>query len=580
MLTYIESQSGLVSFQSLLEQLSLNHLHSSYTIRPYKVANGDKFVFKQQHRPNLSIMSSIETNTEHKSNGSCFQMKISSILVLLLATLACSARAEHALSEVWSEADGLQLKYSTDHDDLLSTKGSELSLASQKSDQAQPGQEAAGSGQESEESAANQSQQQDDTAEGEPSASGQTDKQSATDEAESDANETEQGTDSSSRQSEKVPLADRQVTSGAGRKFSEPAARFRSAARGSDDNDRQSITSRLRSSSDAIRFSSALDMADQIAGEIASADIGPEQQDRSSSEGINEQRSRFRAPGGVIDERSHPGPNEETSNAISDDDQVGPGEGEARLPISMRRTSRPQASRGRQGMIEFDRIATAQPAISSKPDQSSADIPEPVITNESDDTDRDSNAARDQTGVDEDARPPKATGSKVSVDESEDAGGEDDASAAASATKHQKQPERSQKPAYFRQNPVSQARPESPDSVRDDFISPGHFPGSMAHLTQAASELKQVGAATSKPQSEQQAASLPVPIAVSAPPRVEVTPEPESQPESQQIMAPLLLSTTTMAPMPSTSSTPEPPNGNSTDPTAPMLKRFKFRKYR
>lgn len=209
---------------------------------------------------------------------------------------------------------------------------------------------------------------------------------------------------------------------------------------------------------------------------------------------------------------------------------------------------------------------------------------------------------------------------------------------------------------------ASTADADSPDNVRDNFISPGHYPGSMAHLTQAASEVKAKSAldslasssasssskleaslvtkssqanerAMAEQQSSQQAAvsgdkqlqeqsvtaaseqnrlismigtagesrkaddlSDEATITATATPTslVSVTPVPESQQEeSQQIMAPILMSTTTMAPMLSTTSpaSTAAPSGTTTPTSvtntsitstsqAPSLKRFKFRKYR
>lgn len=490
-------------------------------------------------------------------------LRISSLLVLLLASISWSVSGEHALSEVWSEADGLQLKYSTDHDDLLSTKSSELSLASQqKSDQAQASPDSSSSGQESEESSDGLARQQDDTAEG--NAGSQAGLQSL--ENKDTPDETEQGTDSSSRRSEKVPAAGHPATSTTSSKFSEPAARFRSAARASEANGRASLTSRLRSTSDAIRFSSALDMAN--------ADAGSDETDRTSPEGADDQ---LKTPGRAA--KTYQTSSEETSNVINDDqdvEQAEPGEDGNELSNSALRTARLDAARNRPAMFEFERSVASVSGESGghvKQEQNNADIPEPVMLSEPQDSEK------GQPAGDEEPRLPVSADAKVTADESEDAASDEDA--AASATKQLKQAERQQRPAlaYFRQASPAQTRAESPDSVRDDFISPGHFPGSMAHLTQAASELKQVDLAAGKPQLEQQAASLTVPTAVSAPPRGQVTPEPASQPESRQIVAPVLIPTTTMAPMPATSSTPEP-SVNASDTAAPTLKRFKFRKYR
>ena len=153
-------------------------------------------------------------------------------------------------------------------------------------------------------------------------------------------------------------------------------------------------------------------------------------------------------------------------------------------------------------------------------------------------------------------------------------------------------------------------RQHNPDSVRDNFISPGHFPGSMSHLTQAASELvgAQKSAATSRTEppvgaansssSSSTASSPPSPAEPTelAEPKpvgektsaneisavvVPVTPFPEAQPESQQIMAPILVSTTTMAPLVAEDTQGASAGANSTENApAPSLRRFKFRKYR
>jgi hypothetical protein len=224
----------------------------------------------------------------------------------------------------------------------------------------------------------------------------------------------------------------------------------------------------------------------------------------------------------------------------------------------------------------------------------------------------------------------------------------------------------------------------SPDSVRDDFISPGHYPGSMPHLTQAASEIAQSATASARkataPSVAKSGAETVLAVAATTTTvqanklpaianannqgasvgetigngeqkteassqnansalvhggqsdtdsnrressqatsdtkgaeqklvesgqlmSIAVTPMPELQLESQQIMAPILVSTTTMAPMPLVSSTtspsPQPASSTlvdgpsattaasstttsttSTTTKAPSLKRFKFRKYR
>lgn len=238
-----------------------------------------------------------------------------------------------------------------------------------------------------------------------------------------------------------------------------------------------------------------------------------------------------------------------------------------------------------------------------------------------------------------------------------------------SASQQQKQASEEARRGPIRQ--ASQQQPESPDSVRDNFISPGHFPGSMPHLTQAASETQKKEAeigmapvaieatqpvvaastttasaattqATPVTKSDQSSSvvsaatttipktGLPIDPTISvastdfvstssltnvessqqrqlnksdtnnstiqpeltgpanrAEPsstnesskerdlQIHVTPVPESQPESQQIMAPVYFSTTTMAPLPASNG-----SGNVKTSETPTLKRFKFRKYR
>lgn len=105
----------------------------------------------------------------------------------------------------------------------------------------------------------------------------------------------------------------------------------------------------------------------------------------------------------------------------------------------------------------------------------------------------------------------------------------------------------------------------SPDEVRDEFISPGHFPGSMAHLTQAASEQKPI----SEQKQQQEVSSSKIDATIVKPingargtgsqttetildvvQQQQVTPEPaiDSDAQQLQIMAPALITTTT--PMP------------------------------
>lgn len=215
-------------------------------------------------------------------------------------------------------------------------------------------------------------------------------------------------------------------------------------------------------------------------------------------------------------------------------------------------------------------------------------------------------------------------------------------------------------------NEASRERPapdNSPDSVRDNFISPGHYPGSMPHLTQAASEFARPATSSSSGDSKDSPAALGSSTLTTASDKSDeksqshekdalksssqsaadadsdrqnragdknhdevnaiasqndaltaasdtanksddansaqqkasdtkgatsaVTPMPELQLESQQIMAPILISTTTMAPMPSTpplpqdgSSSSSSEKSTSTTTKGPnQLKRFKFRRY-
>ncbi|KAG9509373.1 hypothetical protein GZH46_02116, partial [Fragariocoptes setiger] len=150
----------------------------------------------------------------------------------------------------------------------------------------------------------------------------------------------------------------------------------------------------------------------------------------------------------------------------------------------------------------------------------------------------------------------------------------------------------------------------NPDGERDHFQSPGHFPGSMPHLTQAASEQRTSKATTSSGQQKQQqqhnsatptpsgssvdatskslTSNEPVVMAESMAAAVStVTQQAIADSDQQQIQAPTMVVTTTLAPStnapvtqdaPASSATQTMNNDSATASTKAPFKRFSFKR--
>lgn len=684
------------------------------------------------------------------------------LMFCLLALSSRPANADQAISEVWSEGDGLKMKYSTHHDDLLGVKGSELSLSTDRKEVAHSEEPAAASGgqEEGSSSPANSEQESDSGA----TSSASSDEQSST-----GGENNEQGADSSSRQVEKVPPAGRvQSYSSVASNQQHVAASLprqhrpsSKATRNHDDDDdaipppvpssrlqsyksspsRTSAASNQVNQESPLSFDSAYEHS-ETPGEgdsTANVDRGQSEGESSSSgdsvDHSNSLNARFRQPSRLFkeavrmnsnnDEQSHSKPSGSTSavdesgesndsSSSSSDDNTNGQEGsrssggdeqETKGDNEEAAAAAPPESSGGEDDSAFQ--SSQQRQLKRQPNMMidhSFDAPSPsrptsAGADEDDEPtkrlsagsnpNRNSNGAYNSAPMDDDETPANFLRPNSGVGQFFDHSGQ---SRAALATGHKERvqsisPASQRKPAvpasartpnqgykqlaYFRgvaeqqqQQQLAGAAPRSrqasssfrppvsfdgppdvrsPDSVRDNFISPGHFPGSMPHLTQAASEITQksngqqsaqsakvesaasTAAATATPlgqtdpsPSSQLVASdsnpdyknVPSPVVadekdspkVAANAELEpqqqqaneivqvvstVTPEPESVSEGQnQIMSPILLSTTTMAPMQPTSAAPSPSStttsttSTSTTTTAPSLKRFKFRKYR
>lgn len=690
------SQPGSITMNQSRNQLSINNTVKENARQSRRNQMTPSFVY----RP----LSRLATRR---------QMMLCCLIVLI--GIACNtAQAEHALSEVWSETDGLQMKYSTNHDDLLSTKGSELSLSSVQPSNKQEttAQQASNEGQHEESSPSSGSTSSSDDSGGD---SGSSNAESSS----SESSNGEQGADASKRADSRVPLmppAQSIYSTSASKqsRFHEPAARFKSepteessSADGEDGDSsfpahKKTVNQSKNQDSDDESFSSAADQADredESAGERTdnvgnrkvhqpgrlfreAVKMGP-----SSDEVSNADRDKSSASDesdGARAEEQSESVKPETNAANEEPNAVGEPEfGRLFQPAGGRALPKSEALSQRQNMIDFDRIVERQ--RDSTPDRPSSVRDEVNIEGGSDEDDdedgksrvgqaddgfkRTTGGYRQQLVVNRAPRNELAQNNEESNQEEDiqDRPGayRDHRHMTAGSTAHKEriQPSSQAKGAtiapktqlaYFRGLPASQANndparnrpdsPQSPDSVRDNFISPGHYPGSMPHLTQAASDIRKKELSIQTPEnspiapvkpSEQltldrltTSSTISTPSSVSQPIGIQdsvlvggkmaqtgvgsgfaavastinqtsdnrvaggvvftgqpehgtsrpelnlqVTPEPESQPESQQIMAPILLSTTTMAPMPSTSPMPA-----TTE--APSLKRFKFRKYR
>lgn len=666
---------------------------------------------------------------------------LSSFVVLLMIGASCDmvVKAEHALSEVWSEADGLQMKYSTDHDDMLSTKGSELSLSAHQPSNKQEVTSSldgpAGHQVETEKQQTENSEPAPGGSSEESSAGGddntsisKSNGDSATNTEEQIESNDEQGADASKRADSRVvpPISISQSGhSGKQSRFSETASRFSGSTEESQPSSASALSSGAEDNDSSGRLSKNFE---SNAGSFeAAADEAGREEDLSAENVENGSRNlKFHQPGRLFreaikmntrneasqtkqsekgespDEADSAKPEESPENGREkvETEQGGDageepnasGEPDFGPPASGDRPLKSEAQSQRQNMIDFDRIVDRQREVKFKSPSSVGDLVNvDGGSDEDDEEDRESRPGRANDGFKKlgHRRLPvmrSALRNEFAQSDNEDTAGQDESAAprqgsfhdhrhmTAGSTAHKERlvPTSSSKSpvsgskqlAYFRgvsqqaNNEQTIRRPaESPDNVRDNFISPGHYPGSMPHLTQAASELLKrelsmtAGEAISPPivsvvpidqkaiDQVTTASTISAPSSMidqkatsdtivpkhsgesvkqptegagdnSAPTStanlltdnraagnslgnradrgtsrpelrefdLQVTPEPESQPESQQIMAPILLSTTTMAPMPSTSQ-PPPPTTTTTAET-PSLKRFKFRKYR
>lgn len=474
-------------------------------------------------------MTSCKKLFNHKINSSSpwFSLKISSLLILLFALFSSSVCAKHALSGIRSDTEAPQFKYMPDHHDLISTEGGELSLAHYKFRHAYPSPSSSSKSLGPDKPSDLQARQHDYAA------GGITDSHVSRSchESSIQSNQAVQGTVLRGLQAGREPAAIHSSASTTGRKFSESAARFRLLAPALDTTSQAPLTSGLRSALNELRDESAL-----VKNDV-------DHSDRSSSEGAK-RRVEPLGQGPNSDSTT----SEETSNVIENDqivNQVVLNVDGSELTKSVRREIRPNEASNRQGMMFERKVGSVngQSSRDLKQKQTYSNVPEPATLGHS------GSSEKEQLAKDEILQLPAMTNSKVSVDESEDAASYNDD--LVPAVKQQRQIINSAL-AYFRQVSSDQTS-RLPDSARDESILSNHFPGSLAHLTRAASELELSGAATGKLQPEQQAASLAIANASIASLRAQVTPEPESQPESQQIMAPVLMSTTTMAPMTATS---------------------------
>lgn len=633
-------------------------------IRPTLSAEPKKLENRKQEAPILHRSIQLDWNTSRH------QLRLM-LLALLVASawLSAGVSAEHALSEVWSESDGLQMKYSTDHDDLLSTKGSELSLQTHGQPKQEAGNEAGGGQQEEASSSSDES-----SGSGEPAGAKSSEESSSSssnsnsdESAESSSNEppsaasvSEQGADAS-RQSVAKQFPTSADTPLKQQRFSEPAERYRSAS------DRESVRSRNSAAAKSAaesddRFNSFSANDD---GETANVDHGEDSE--GSAEQRESARAKFRQPGRLFKEAvrmtdkaseseggESEGRNDEAAAAASPAEDTPSGSGEPEFPMSG--SDKQVPFKARQNMIDFDRLAQAKQRNEADAEDEGAQ--EPAANKRANSLGSGSFAAVPRAEFPEGADENESEKEEQYNQQSAFHDHSNQRALAAGSTAHKERLAPSQKtsiaevkssalnrlPAYFRAvGPQAQQhfRPNeqgarfgtsavraaaSSDDERDNFISPGHYPGSMPHLTQAASETQKKelevtkanqsakdmaarasttsGSVSATPKTEQQVGAISDTSAPDQLPSasvgaieklpelaesrveptreqkklpvggVEVTPVPESQPESQQIMAPILLSTTTMAPMTATSAQPQATS------EAPSLKRFKFRKYR
>lgn len=627
------------------------------------------------------------SNNQLSSNRIPAIMLAMSLLIIGSALIGV-AGAEHALSEVWSESEGIQMKYSTDHDDILSTKGSELqlksSLPTEADGESRQKEEVASTGSGNEEQSNSEDQLSGSGAAAENDSSSGADESSGS----------EEGADSN-KQSNRVPLMSASATK-------QQPPRYKSELKST-----KPINKAIDDEGPVQSYNSALDSVENK--DLASVDHGGDDYDSTGSS-KNEPNLKFRQPGRHFkeavkmssfpkksddesgdgsssdDEENNHSRNSKKESAAPSEDNSQRSRGESsdndEDDSSENIAPSPSARANKQNMIDFDQVVNTKQR-NNQQEQAEQFNSFPTGVNSGMtilDDDEQGAVMRENDGFKRtnafsgnDYRQPQQQQHLVndadqfgfqSVNRFHDQSGFRSLAAGSSAhpkertmpsagNKHvseqqQVAPKQTSGPykqlSYFKgvsdnrspgqQQHMLRAPDNSPDSIRDNFISPGHFPGSMPHLNlAAASETQKKEVEPQKDATEQTPPSAPVdgssaakvedstqraitevaldkpaePKPVGEPlmaasetakaarvePRVQtvqVTPEPEMfEPESQlQIMAPLLLSTTTMAPQVATESKTDgltsATNSTITITTsttaAPSLKRFKFRKYR
>lgn len=584
------------------------------------------------------------------------------LIMALLPVLVSVVSGEHALSEVWSDSDGLQMKYSTNHDDLLSTKGSELSLSTNNKHHAAAAPADEQANEQTNEQAGQQQQQDETSSADQPSSEGAESARPSAGAASEDSDSessaeganTEQGVDSSRQ----IPLrAQVRTQQQQTQKFSEPSSKYRNSA------SKHNGQAAAEDADGPISYESAqADVGDDSADAPEQTNVDPGAESESANGNRHSENSvagRFHRPGRLFKEAVRMQANE-ASDAKTDSDDFS--DDESSSSSQQRENAGKQSgARGTGTNVDGSPIN-----VDNNSDSPSSEANDESSGNSFANTDQ---SAANQDGDENELQAAKATRQQNTMidfdqlangpghrqrgtDAFDDRFGESSSSrsghrqpakrpvgvpmqhaaSAGPSAGGQRLPvpsgQRANSPPtsyralpYFRNQVASEqvetaTRNRSPDSERDNFISPGHFPGSMAHLTQAASETQKKEQAVSQPapaadqisaaasssvqeSSQQVAAASDNLIRTAAPtqtpafdavsedsrqaPSAQVTPEPQSQPESQQIMAPILMSTTTMAPMPASlvaTTTASVGNTNQTASAPPSLKRFKFRKYR
>lgn len=559
----------------------------------------------------------IKMGKNHNNNNNKFVLMVT-ISLLMLLILTRLTFAEKASSEVWSDSDGVQVKYSTDHE-----TASEMSLSSDKRLNAVVP---------SSETQVSTTNQGGAATAGDRSDSSTT----ATDEEQEQGNNQRPYAGGSSEAGYESPQS--------GAQRSEP--------------------------SDQLSYKSAAELVSEPDDEQNNIDHGEDNERRGQEAG-----AKFRSPGrlfkeairvnsGVGDDNQGGKNSDESVQSSSDDSSEGSGSSgnssgseESNEPSEQASWGRPDETSGGsiQGqtgnMVDFDRLASKQRQLQRQQHSNPLEDDDRIIGgskqsfpnyDESEATNsEDSGSSKESSSVDEDedesgqsmsstkhhrpeqrtSAPSKEIAQKSKLRSSMNIQSELGSRQQNKARVFNKQP--SQQLSYFRgaqQQFDNKARQmvnvNSPDSVRDEFISPGHFPGSMPHLTQAASEVSRNEKKTSSPSlssssekletssisdnegviKDSSADQMLVASGISSSKAkikpeedgqkiVTVTPEPETA-ESQQVMPPILVTTTTPMPaqLPTTKNITFDVNSdsnlNSTSSAQNILKRFKLRKLR